>query len=403
MVWTISAVAVASVFLLAACGSTASTTKSVPAVTNQSKSPYTINTILGLTGAESSLGQAEATALHHLQAYVNAHGGINGTPIRFSIMDNQSNPQVAVSLATPLILRKVPVLLNGSVGATDIAVDALVKGTGTVVFDLSPVYNPPRGGYVFGTATALPQSSAAIMNFIAAKGWTRVDIVTTTDVTGKSVYASFVPLFKEAKYRQLHLVGHQTYADSAVTVSTQMAELRVAHPQVVIAGTTGAPFGVFSKGLQQASLSNIPVITVSGNATYSLMSAFKGTLPAHLYFDSQRYQAGLAQLSGAALAVTKPLYAAYDGKVGSGAGFAWDPALVILDALRHLGTSATAAQIHAFIEKLSNFQGVMGDMDFVGGNQRGYSISAIRMTEWDAKIGRFVGVSGPAGIGAPRG
>ena len=69
-------------------------------------SPYEINVILALTGAAAFIGTAEQKSLQLLEASTNKAGGIKGRPVKFVIVDDQSNPQVTVQLANGLIAKK---------------------------------------------------------------------------------------------------------------------------------------------------------------------------------------------------------------------------------------------------------------------------------------------------------
>lgn len=53
--------------------------------------------------------------------------------------------------------------------------------------------------------------------------------------------------------------------------------------------------------------------------------------------------------------------------------FAWDPALIVVSGLRALGTNATAAQLHDYIEQQRRFAGVQGIYDFTSRDQHGLS------------------------------
>jgi branched-chain amino acid transport system substrate-binding protein len=77
--------------------------------------------------------------------------------------------------------------------------------------------------------------------------------------------------------------------------------------------------------------------------------------------------------------------------------FAWDPARVLIDALRHAGPQPTAAKVKAYIEQLHDFPGINGMMDFRDGDQRGVSMSAIVVLRWDPAKATFIGVSNPGG------
>src|SRR5580658_4414737 len=96
-----------AVLALLALGASAATS-----VSAQTK-PYTINVILPLTGPGASLGKDEQTALTALEKFVNTTGGIKGTPVHFDVVDDQTQPSVAVQLLQQ-ILSTHPVVVLGS-------------------------------------------------------------------------------------------------------------------------------------------------------------------------------------------------------------------------------------------------------------------------------------------------
>jgi ABC-type branched-subunit amino acid transport system substrate-binding protein len=57
-----------------------------------------IPVILSLTGNAAFAGHDDAEVVSILESYVNATGGIRGTPLHFTILDDQSSPQAAVQL-----------------------------------------------------------------------------------------------------------------------------------------------------------------------------------------------------------------------------------------------------------------------------------------------------------------
>ncbi len=93
--------------------------------------PYEINTILALTGPAAFIGTSEQKALGIFEALTNKAGGIKGRPIKFVILDDQSNPAVSVQLVNGLIAKKVPLILGPTFTATCQADGPLVAKTGT--------------------------------------------------------------------------------------------------------------------------------------------------------------------------------------------------------------------------------------------------------------------------------
>jgi branched-chain amino acid transport system substrate-binding protein len=67
--------------------------------------PYQIDVILSLTGAFAFLGTAEGESLKTLETLINKEGGINGQPVHFNLMDDQTQPAVAVQLANGVIAK----------------------------------------------------------------------------------------------------------------------------------------------------------------------------------------------------------------------------------------------------------------------------------------------------------
>jgi branched-chain amino acid transport system substrate-binding protein len=76
---------------------------------------------------------------------------------------------------------------------------------------------------------------------------------------------------------------------------------------------------------------------------------------------------------------------------------AWDPMLITIDALRHLGTAADPEQIRQYIATLHRFAGVNGIYDFRRGDQRGLDPSTSVVVRWDRSGERFIAISKPGG------
>jgi len=72
---------------------------------------------------------------------------------------------------------------------------------------------------------------------------------------------------------------------------------------------------------------------------------------------------------------------------------AYDPAMLIVGALRKLGPNATAAQLRDYIEHIHGLVGIDGIYDFSDGSQRGVGLNAARMYRWDAAKKDFVQVA----------
>ena len=87
-----------------------------------------------------------------------------------------------------------------------------------------------------------------------------------------------------------------------------------------------------------------------------------------------------------------------------GDALAWDPGLILVSALKKLGTSATASQIHQYIESLTSFAGINGTYNFADKSlpdNRGLTIASVYIAQWSKSQGEWTAASGPAGKGNP--
>ncbi len=362
--------------------------------------PYVIHAILSETGAASFLGSRSAKTLVALASLVNKDGGIDGHPIKVDIQDNQSNPVTAVSLANKLISSGVPFSLNGSIVATDNAVDALAGPNGSFIYDLSPgVHAKPGSSMIFSADASTKYYAEAYLNYLKSKGLTTIGLITSSDATGIDGDNQLKAALAEPQLSSLHIV-HQTFDPQAVSVATQLAVIKSSHPQALIVWTTGAPFGVVLHGMSAMGMENLPTLTANGNIAYTELSHFKAILPTNLLFAVPPLDQSPTSVTDSAI---KNQVAAFDSAVTSAGGhpsdvwgFSWDPAQLLIGAVKKLGVGATAKQILAYMENLHNVPGIFGVYNTSFSNHRGLALSDISIARWTGDS--FVSVSGPGGL-----
>ncbi|TAN30747.1 MAG: hypothetical protein EPN30_00800, partial [Actinomycetota bacterium] len=234
---------------LAACGSSnaGSASSSAGSTTTAGKAasgtPIVIHAILSETGGGAFLGSRQAKALKILESQVNASGGIDGHPVQMDILDNQTSPATAVSLATNLISQGAQFILNGSIGAVDKAVDALATPNGPFIYDLSPVEHPPAGSMIFSAGFSLSLEIQSDLNYFKSKGYTKIAALTSTDASGVAGFTTLQQVLAQPQFSSLQLINHQTFDDSSVSITTQLSVIKAAKPQALITWATGTPLG----------------------------------------------------------------------------------------------------------------------------------------------------------------
>lgn len=396
--------------LLAACGTgsrvSSSAPSSVPSATpttggkKASGTPYVIHAILSETGPAAFLGSREAKLLQALASNMNASGGIDGHPIKMDIQDNQSNPATAVSMANKLISSGVSAILNGSYVGVGNAVDALAGPNGPVIYDLSPgVYAKP-GSMIFTAATSTELDAQAYLTYLKSKGLTNIASITSSDASGVDGYNQLQKALAEPKFSSMHLLAHQTFDPTAVSVATQLSVIKATHPQALVVWTTGTPFGVVLNGMSSLGMENIPTLTTEGNDSFGELTHFAKELPKTLYFTSAPLYLPPSTITNKGIRTQVMAFNAAVTSVGGHPGdawaLAWDPAQLLISAIKKLGVNATAKQIQKYMENLHNAPGIYGSYNMSVNDHRGLNISDIYMMQWTGKS--FVIRSGPGGI-----
>src|SRR5271166_6638783 len=129
---------------------------------------------------------------------------------------------------------------------------------------------------------------------------------------------------------------------------------------------TGAPVATVFKAITQAGL-DIPIATTDGNMTHAQMSQYASFLPRELYIPASEW-AGQGDSADPEVSKAQKIFndAYFEANVlpDSPASLAWDPGMIVVDALRKLDEKATAADMRAYISKLKGFAGVVGVYDF---------------------------------------
>jgi branched-chain amino acid transport system substrate-binding protein len=362
--------------------------------------PYEIGAILSVTGSAGFAGGEQKKALLALGDYVNRTGGIGGRPVKFTVYDDTTNPQIAVQLATQLMQRGVNVIIGPDLVANCRAVAPLIVN-GPVTYCTSPGAPIALGGtYMFAASTGNHDVFKAAARYFHDRGWRRIALLAPTDATGQEGESSLVDTLALPANRELQLVATEHFNTTDISVAAQIARLKQANPQVLLAWTSGASLGNVLHAAIDAGL-EIPIMTTSANTTFAQMDQLKDYLPnGGLYFPGPMFFARNTLRPGATRnaidAFMKSLRDAGTEPIVPHT-FTWDPALIVVDALRHLGPNASARALHDYLEHLHGFVGVNGSYDFRDGSQRGLGASSVLLVRWDREHHAFVAASEPGG------
>jgi branched-chain amino acid transport system substrate-binding protein len=387
-------------FILASLLAATTLVSSAGAAGTTSGTPVQIDAILSQTGPAAFLGATETKSLAILENTLNAQGGINGRPVHFVVNDDGSAPPTAVQIFNQINQHHPATILGTGFTATCNAIKPLVKDHGPVMYCLSPSMAPEPGGYAFAGSVWTYYLARIMLRYFRARNWTHIATITSTDASGSEFNYAFAYAAGLPENHSITLVDSERFNTSDVSVAAQMAKIKAAAPDVLITWTVGTGFGTLLHGIHDGGLA-MPIGACNCNMINAQMQQYASFLPKELYFPGVRpiVQGAVAKgpVRDAQTVFFTAMKAAGIDKPDMANILPWDPALLLVDAYRHVGVDATPDQIRAYLLQLHGWAGINGLYDFRDNSNRGIGESNAEMTRWDPDHGDFVAVSKAGG------
>jgi branched-chain amino acid transport system substrate-binding protein len=363
--------------------------------------PYAVDAILPLSGGGSFLGKAEQRSLDLAAALANRNGGINGRQLSFVFHDDQSSPQTAVQLATQIVAQHPPLVIGSSIVAMCNAMAPLMRN-GPVQYCLSPGIHPQAGSYTFTASVSTFDLANALIRFFRLQGWTRIALMTSTDASGQDAERGLNQIIAMPENKDITVVERAHFNPTDVSVAAQIERVKAANPQAFIAWSTGAPIATIFRAINQAGL-DIPIGTTDGNMTHAQMEQYDAFLPPQLYFPAALWAVAVERgAKGEPVSAAQQQFLASFAEAGVAPDLpgeiAWDPAMILIDALRRLGPDVTADRLRDHLAHLRDFAGANGTYDFEKEPQRGLSVENAVVTRWNRATKHWDVLSKPTGV-----
>jgi len=354
---------------------------------------YEINVILPLTGNIAFVGADELQSLKSLEAYVNRTGGIGGRPLSFVVADDQNDPKTSVQLVQNLVAKNVPVIIGPSSPQSCAAVAPLIQN-GPVQYCLAQAGSSLPGSYQFWSNPYDP-TFAVTYRYFRERGLHKIAYIVSTDGGGQDAERTILAGAALPENKDMQLVAREHFSPGDLSVAAQMARIKAADPDVLIAWATGTPAGTLLRGAHDAGL-DFPTYTSAGNINPNFFKQYGPVLPTNLYFGTNPLYAGDAlnvPATRSAIATMTAELAAAGAKPDMTGVAAWDPAMLVVTALRKLGPDASAAKLRDYLVSLRGYVGVNGPYDFRATPQRGLSVNSMVIVRWDPVHNTEVAVS----------
>ncbi len=372
----------------------------MPAV-SPAADPFPIYVDLPLTGQAAFIGTQTAKSLAAAIAYANAHGGVNGRPLKLVVDDDQSSPQIAVQNVSQIMAQKPAIIFGGTLAAMCNASTSLVKTNGPVLYCYTPGVHPEPGAWVYSAGYSTIDLFTTAMHYFRDRGLRKVAILSTTDASGQESGPTMAGILARPELKSMTLVDHEQFGVTDLSVAAQLEKIKNAGAQVIIAWSSGTPFGTVLRGLRDSGI-DIPVVSSQANMNYAQLQGYQSIWP-----SGEVYFPGIPALVPNAIPDARVRHAieVFDAamrkegiaKPDNGSALAWDSMLIVIDAYRKLGLGATPEQMRDYINHVRGFDGIYGVMDYTKTPQRGTSGDWCLMLRWDPAGARFFAVSKPGG------
>jgi len=195
--------------------------------------------------------------------------------------------------------------------------------------------------------------------------------------------------------KSMQLVSAQHFAPGDASVAAQMAVIKGANPNALIAWATGGAAGNLMRGEKDIGL-DIPTMTSPGNLTDAFFKQYGAVLPTELIYPAVPYYAKGAPTDPATAKAVAEMAKALEA-AGAQPDMitisAWDPALVLVSALQKLGPDASAPKLRDYLLQLQGWVGANGPYDYVTNPQRGVGGNNVVMVRWDGQKKAVVAAS----------
>ena len=262
----------------------------------------------------------------------------------------------------------------------------LAEKSGPLTYCLSPIVTLTAGSYMYGASTGTKDIIQYTLRLLRSRHLNRIALATATDASGQTYESGFEAGLAGPDGAGLQIVDKEQFNPTDLSMAAQLARIKAASPQVLVTYCTGPSFGTLLRSINDSGVT-VPVFGSGGNLSSAQLTSYNAFAPKELYLTGSNGLVPDPGAGGAYKAAQTRFFGAYKEagiRVEYLDTIAWDPALILVDALRSLGTSATAAQLRAYLQSAHGWAGVEGYYDFRTYPQRGLGVEAVAAYQWVA-------------------
>ena len=349
----------------------------VPVTGASAADPIVVGVVISTSGPSAPLGVPQKNALALVEKDVNAHGGIDGRPLHFEIVDDEAKPDIAAQLTQQLIGKGAIAIICGTRTATSAAATRVTTGAGVVQLFLTPsteLWKTPKG--VAKTLFQVASSSDDEAHAYVAYAKNKLHAKTIAIVHDENQYGTVAGTATEnaAKDNGVTVVANESYPGDATDFTPQLLRVKAAKPDaVMLLGATNTPALL----TVQARTLGIKVPFLGSSAILSpAFLRVVGPSEDQLYAVSNLDFTNPDSVSKIAI---KQYVEAYHGPLVGFGGFAYDAGYLIAKALKSAHGKTDGAALATALETMGPLHGTSGTFHYSVTDHNGLSEKDVHM------------------------
>ncbi len=382
-------IAVLALTLVAGCGS--DTTEDGGTTPAENKEPIKVGAVLALTGPQSALGEPEKNVIDMEVKRINDAGGINGRELQVVIEDDASDVDQAVTATTRLIEQEQVVAIIGSTGTgqtmqmrgeIDKAKIPQVSLAGALVV------TDPLDPLVFQTPWSNALVAPVTLAYLKEKGLTKVGLISEDTGFGKDG-RKLVP--ELAPDYGLTIVGDEVFKPTDTDMTAQLTVLKGKGADVILMWSSTAASAILPKNMAQLKMT-MPLVGSHGIASQAFVTGAGTAAEGITMFAGKILAPEAYGVDSEGYKVATDFIARYTEAYGEApsntfAGHAYDGLYLVVEAMKRLPETFTAAELRDEIEKTNGWQGIGGVFTFSPTDHNGMTESDL--VRYDVEGGKW--------------
>ena len=347
---------------------------------------YKVGAVFSVTGRASFLGDPEKKTAEMIVEQINQAGGINGTPLKLIVYDDEGDATKCNLQVKKLLEQdKVTAVIGPSISGLSLAVVPVFEQAQTPLISCAASYkivHDEATGKPYKWIFKVPQSDSlaaeAIYTHMQSKGINKIAIISGTSGFGASGRQELIRLAPEYG---MEIVADEKYDPKDTDMTAQLTKIKGLEPQAIVNWSIGPTQVTVVRNWRDLGMESIAFYQSHGFGSRKNIELAAGAAEGVLCPLGACNIAALLPADHpqkeVTMKYTENYKAKYNEPLSSFGGHAWDAMHLLVDALKAVG--ADKAKIRDYLETKKGFIGQHGVFNFSPEDHNGLTKEAFQM------------------------